>query len=114
MTYSEADKHVEMVRSLPDSSLVAIASISKFFLQTARGVLAPVVGGRHAIREHLLTAKSAVDVGLADFVLCDSITYRVVRPHSKKAKVARYRLLSSSCLAYVASEMQKPSTQDVA
>ena len=109
VTYSEADEHVEMVRNLPALSLIAIASISKFFLETARGVLAPVVGDRHAMREHLLTAKSAVDVGPADFVLCDSITYRVIRPQRKKAQVVQYRLISSGCLDYVASAIQAPA-----
>ena len=113
VTYSDADEQVEMVRNLPVPSLIAIASISEFFLQTARGVLAPVVGGRHAMREHLLTAKSAVDVGPADLVLCDSITHRVVRPQRKKAKVVLYRLISSGCLEHVASAIQNSRAGDI-
>ena len=105
VTYSDADEQMEMVHNLPAPSLIAIASISELFLQTARGVLAPVVGGRHSMREHLLTAKSALDVGPADLVLCDAITHRVVRPHRTKAKVVPYRLISSGCLAQVSAAL---------
>ncbi len=42
--YSPADQHVEMVRSLQRPSMIALVSISEYFLQTARGVLAPVAG----------------------------------------------------------------------
>ncbi len=54
ITYSSADSHLHLIRGLERPSLIALVSISEYFLKTAGAVLAPATGKRHSIREHLL------------------------------------------------------------
>jgi DNA-binding transcriptional regulator YhcF (GntR family) len=54
ITYSLADDHLAAIRNLCDPSTVGVISVSKVFLKTARGLLAPAIGGRHSFHEFLL------------------------------------------------------------
>ena len=103
ITYSHADEHVALVRNLDRSSLIAVASISEYFLQTARGVLAPVVGSRHSMREYLLVGKEPQHIGKPDILFCDAMVYRLMRARKKRMNVVPYELISADCLAHVAS-----------
>ena len=105
IVYSKADEHVALVRNLERPSLIAIASISEYFLQTARGVLAPVVGGRHSMREYLLVGKEPQDVGMPDILFCDAMAYRLLRARRRRTNVVPYQLISAKCLAHVSSTM---------
>ena len=102
ITFSAADEHVEMIHQLRRPSTIAVVSISQAVLQTARGVLAPVIGQRHTIREYLLTAQSPSGLGATDLVLCDLIAYRRVRAR----KLVEYRLVSPACLEQLSSAME--------
>ena len=44
LVYSSADEHLERIRQFTHPSLIVIASVSGYFLQMARAVLAPAVG----------------------------------------------------------------------
>ncbi len=104
--YSPADQHVEMVRSLQRSSMIALVSISEYFLRTARGVLARVAGQHHSIREYLLTADDHPDtLGAADIVICDSVAYRVVCSRAKRGNVVLHRMIARECFDRVSSIM---------
>ncbi len=94
ITFSALDEHVKMIRQLRRPSTIAVVSISEAVLQTARGVLAPVVGQRHTIREYLLPAQSFGGLLATDLVLCDLIARRRVRAR----KLVQYRLVSPQCL----------------
>ncbi|MDA2923156.1 GntR family transcriptional regulator [Acidobacteria bacterium AH-259-L09] len=102
ITFSALDEHVKMIRQLRKPSTIAVVSISELVLQTARGVLAPVIGQRHTIREYLLTAQSPSGLGATDLVLCDLIAYRRVRAR----KLVEYRLVSPACLEQLSSAMK--------
>ena len=111
--YSPADQHVEMVRSLQRPSMIALVSISEYFLQTARGVLAPVAGQRHSIREYLLNREDHPDtLGAADIVICDSVAYRVVRARTKRGKVVLHRMIARECFDRVSSIMMDSASDD--
>ena len=113
ITYSSPDQHVEIVRSLERASMIALVSISEYFLQTARGVLAPVAGQRHSMREYLLTGEDDPDnLGGADLVICDSIAHRVVRARTKKEKVVPYRLIGPQCIERISSIMMDSASDD--
>ena len=58
--YCAPNEHLEIVRRLPHPSLIAVVSISEYFLSIARGVLGPVVGQRHSLMERLLTGDTPV------------------------------------------------------
>ena len=107
ITYSLADEHVALVRDLERPSQIAVASISEYFLKTARGVLAPVVGRRHSMREYLLVGHDPQDLGAPDILFCDAMVYRIMRAQGKKTNVVPYQLISADCLADVSSAMSK-------
>ena len=112
--YSPADQHVEMVRSLERASMIALVSISEYFLRTARGVLAPVAGQRHSIREYLLTREDHPDnLGAADIVICDSVAYRAVCSRAKREKVVLHRMIARECFDRVSSIMMDSAPDDV-
>jgi DNA-binding transcriptional regulator YhcF (GntR family) len=54
MTYSVADDHLNVIHNLIHASTVGVISVSAVFLKTARGLLAPAIGGRHSFHEFLL------------------------------------------------------------
>lgn len=107
--YSPADEHLAAIRRLRASSLVAVVSVSRYFLEMARGLLAPVVGRRHSMRCYLMAGHRAARPGAGDFVLCDVITYPVVRARYKAGSVFVYRLISDSCIGAISSVMEKQS-----
>lgn len=47
------------IHNLPHPSTVGVISISTVFLKTARGLLAPAIGGRHSFQEFLLQLPAA-------------------------------------------------------
>jgi len=102
ITFSAVDEHVKMIHQLQRPSTIAVVSISEAVLQTARGVLAPVVGERHTIREYLLPAQNLRGLGATDLVLCDLIAYRRVRARNS----VPYRLVSPACLEQLSTAME--------
>ena len=102
ITFSSGGEQLEMVRQLREPSHIALVSISEFVLQTARGVLAPVLGQRHTLREYLLPQQNPGSLGAADLVICDMIARRRV----EVCKKLEYRLISPACLEQVARAME--------
>ncbi len=102
ITFSSGDEQLEMIRQLREPSTIAVVSISEFVLQTARGVLAPVVGERHTLQECLLPQGEARRLDAADLVICDRIAARRV----KARKVVQYRMVSPACLNLLRSAME--------
>lgn len=98
ITYSSSDSYVEAIRRLKTPSLIAVVSVSPYVLDTARGLLAPAVGRRHSMRGYLMVRNNVGLRGAADVLLCDCITYPIVRPRYTASAVFLYRLISSDCL----------------
>jgi DNA-binding transcriptional regulator YhcF (GntR family) len=112
ITYSSADEHLQAIRRLQAPSLIAVVSVSQYFLELARGVLAPAVGRRHSLRGYLMAGERPERLGAADFVLCDSMTYPVVRPRYKTATVSVFRLISPACLDRISSVLEGRSSSE--
>jgi DNA-binding transcriptional regulator YhcF (GntR family) len=94
LRFSKADEHLALIRELREPSVVAVVSVSRTLLRTASGLLAPVVGRRHAYREVLLPAKGGADLRGVDIAFCDSLSLSKVRCNRKIA----YRLLAGECV----------------
>ena len=99
ITYSTADRHLELIRNLEKPSIIAVASISEGFLRTARGVLAPAIKRRHTFQTRLLRERSGVDLREMDLVFCDSIAMSIVNGR----KTIHYDLVSAECFEHLAS-----------
>ncbi len=102
ITFSTVDEHIKIIHALQKPSTIAVVSISPVILQTARGVLAPVVGDRHTLREYLLPAESLRGLEVTDLVLCDLIAHRRVRARN----LLPYRLVSPTCLKRLSTAME--------
>lgn len=113
ITYSHADEHVAMVRNFDRPSLIAVASISEYFLQIARGVLAPVVGSQHSMREHLLVDEDTQHIGKPDVLFCDLLVYRLIQARTGMKNVVPYKLISADCLARVSSVLSDSQSADL-
>ena len=103
ITFSSGSEQLERVRQLREPSTIAVVSISEFVLQTARGVLAPVVGQQHTLQEYFLPQQPAGNLEAADLVICDVIAARRVEARN----VIQYRLVSPECLKILASAMKE-------
>ena len=101
ITYSSADQHIDTIRNLTQPSLIALVSISEYFLEVARAVLAPVAGRRHSLQEYLLTSAQDEFRGAADVFLCDLMAERVVRTRVNGKNVLLYRFISDACLEHL-------------
>ena len=98
ITYSSADPHLDLIRGLERPSLVALVSISEYFLKTARAVLAPAAGRRHSMREYLLSENEEDLQGIADLVFCDLAAHQAARRQFPRAKVVVHRMISDQCM----------------
>jgi DNA-binding transcriptional regulator YhcF (GntR family) len=102
VTYCVADDHLSMISNLREPSIVALVSVSEVFLKTARGLLAPILEGRHTLCEFVWPLKKAMDVRSADLVFCDSIAFE----HVKHPRRVLYHLIVPSSLEYIATAME--------
>ena len=98
LVYASADEPLERIRQLAHPSVIAVASVSRYFLEMARAVLAPAVGRRHAMEECLLGGDHQHLPGPADLIVCDSVTHRLLRAKHTRSQVIHHRLVSSACL----------------
>lgn len=108
LVFSTAHDHIKMIRNLKEASVIAVVSVSKAFLKTARSLLAESLGRRHAFRGVLIRAGHRPNLAGADVVFCDSVAMNVVR---SKRKI-HYRLLTHRCLREIAAvaQLSGPST----
>jgi GntR family transcriptional regulator len=98
LTFAGAEEHLALIRRLAEPSVIGVASVSKTFLRTARGLLAPVMGRRHTLKEILLPSESDERLGGIDLIFCDSLAMPTV--HSRRK--VHYRLIASQCLDDIA------------
>jgi hypothetical protein len=103
--FSSADEHLERIRQLQQPSLIAVVSVSEYFLEMARGILAPAVGGRHSLCEYRMSGDRLDAPGAADLILCDLVTYPLLRPKYSRSLVIRHNLISPACLAEIGAIM---------
>jgi GntR family transcriptional regulator len=102
ITYSGADEHVDLIRSLKNPSIIAAVSISESLLKTARSLFAPAIGRRHTFRELLLPRSKRVDLRGIDVAFCDSLAMLAVNCRRK----IHYRLVAPSCFEYLATAVE--------
>ena len=107
VTYCMADEHLRMIRNLRQPSIIALVSVSEVFVKTARGLLAPLLQGRHTLCEFLWPLKRASDVRAADLVFCDSIAFE----HVKHPRRVLYHLIVPSSLEYIVTAMESYQKQ---
>ena len=105
LKFAGADEHLVLIRRLAEPSVIGVASVSKTFLRTARGLLAPVTGRGHALLEFLLPLEPKGRIAGVDLLFCDSVALPMVRCRSKM----HYRLLASRCLEDLAVAMVRAS-----
>src|SRR6266571_4470992 len=103
IVYSSADEHLERIRNLKEPSLIALVSVSEYFLKSARAILSPVAGQRHSICEYLLAPDAGNMPGAADLILCDVVAHQTLRGRHKRAELIRHRVIASACLDEIAS-----------
>jgi hypothetical protein len=111
--FSSADEHLERIRRLQQPSLIAVVSVSKYFLEMARALFAPVIGGRHSLHEHLMSGDTPEAPGLADLMVCDLVTYPVLRPKYPRSLVVRHDLISPACLEEIGAIMVRAPARSV-
>ena len=102
LEFSAADGHLELLRKLQHPSIIAVVSVSEVFLKTARSLLAPAIGQRHALREFSFplddsAALRAVDVVFADSIVCGRV---------KHPNIIQYRLIRPSSLEYLITALK--------
>ena len=94
LTICEPKEHIDVIRQLDRPSLIAVVSISKLFLERARGFLAPFVGEFHSFREYQLPRENPSSFAAADLVFCDSVAMKQVKARGK----LHYRIISPASI----------------
>ena len=102
LRFSPADEQVILVHDLGESSVIAVVSVSRTLLKTARSLLASVLGRRHEYKEVLLPARGRADLRGPHLVFCDSVVFPRVRSDHK----VRYELIAPGCLADIRSAVE--------
>jgi len=86
------DAYLDRIRKLKQASVIGVVSISQEFLRLARALLAPVIGSRHVMEEHLLSEKETKDFSGMDLVFCDAAAQQRIRAR----KVVPYHVVSKT------------------
>lgn len=107
--YSAAESHLEMVSRLTQPSIVAVASVSEYFLVIASGLLGPVIGTRHTLVGCLVAGDKTVRLPTADVLFCDSIVFARLSASRRKKNLVAYNLVSQECLDQIASAIAVPT-----
>ena len=107
LIFSSADEHLERIRQLQQPSMIAVVSVSEYFLGMARGLLAPAIGARHSLHEWRMRGNQQDTPGPADLLICDVVTYPVVRAKYPRLPVVPHRLISPACLDEIGGIMAK-------
>jgi DNA-binding transcriptional regulator YhcF (GntR family) len=102
--FCAADDHLERIRKLAEPSVVAVVSVSRAFLTTARSLLAPAIGRRHTLAEYLLPLRSPQVLRAADLVFGDSLAVRSL----KLPRCVPYRLIAPASLEYLSNAFKSP------
>ena len=106
ITYSPADEVLKIIQQMQKPSLIALVSVSGYFLEMAQRLLAPAIGRRHSVGAHLMTSDHRIRAGAADLVVCDVVAYSVMR-RRYKAGIATivYKTLAPSCIDAISAVM---------
>jgi DNA-binding transcriptional regulator YhcF (GntR family) len=104
LEFADAEEQLGLIRGLAKSSIIGVASISATFLKIARGLLASVVGRKHAMETFLLSSDRRRALDGIDVAFCDSVTMPLIRCRRK----IEYRIISERCLEDIAVSL-KPS-----
>ena len=99
---SKADEQFGLIQRFEQPSLIAVVSISPYFLSLAQGVLAPLVGTRHTLEAYCLRDGESKNLSGADMVFCDSITAGLVRV----PRVVPYSIVSEDQAREIGSLIQ--------
>ena len=113
LVYASADEHLDRIRRLPQPSLIVVASVSRYFLETARAVLAPAVRRRHSMEECLMIGDYQDLPQAADLIVCDSVTYSHLLPKRPKFQLIHHQLVSSAFLDEIDAIMADAVTSEV-
>jgi len=103
LVYAQAAGHIDLIRKLQNSSIIAVVSVSESLLRTARSLLAPAIGVRHTFTEVLADGNARIRLGSADVVFCDSVTFARI---TRKNKIL-YRLIDPQCLEHLAASLSR-------
>ena len=107
LVFSQADEHLERLRKLVQPSVVAVVSVSSIFLTTARGLLGPILGRRHAMRDFLFPLEDPKSLRCADLVIADSVAW----PRVKHPRMIQYRLIAADSMEYLCTAMKSYQTR---
>jgi GntR family transcriptional regulator len=109
LAFSGAEEQVALVRKRRQPSVIAVVSVSRQFLDTAHGLLAPALGDRHSLVEHLVPLQDPAALRAADVVFCDSLA----RAQLKPVPCASYRLIDRRSMEYLTSAMEAYQTGEL-
>lgn len=106
ITYAPAEAVLDAIRRLQAPSIVVVVSISRYFLDMARGLLAAVAGGRHELRTLLWDGRRPQRLGAADVVISDVVMNPIVTAQCKDSTVLLYCLIANECLTTIESALR--------
>ncbi len=107
ITYSPADAHLDSIRQVTTPSVIAVVSVSRYFLEMACGLIATAIGPQHSMDGHLLEDARATWPRSADIMVCDAIAYPVVSGGQRTGIKFVYKLISDDCLDTIAAAMER-------
>ena len=89
-------------RYVKSGASIAVVSVSEFFLQIARGVLAPALGRNHTLREFFLPSEKLGLLNSFSLVFYDSVN----RSQVNATNSVQYQLVANESLKLLANEMK--------
>jgi hypothetical protein len=112
--FTAIDEHLARIHRLAGPSLIGIVSVSTYFLDVARTLLAPAVGRQHTLQVYRLGGGPLRLSFASDLLLCDVFAYRMLRPRYPEHVLVCHEVLSRAWLDEVrekVSRAQRPGAR---
>jgi DNA-binding transcriptional regulator YhcF (GntR family) len=105
ITYSAADDLLDTLRKTAVPSIVAVVSVSQFFLDMADALLAPVAGRHHSVQAYLVGGKVRQLPTAADVIVCDVLAASLLRRQRRNGTSFVHRVIAPPCMEKIEKMM---------
>jgi DNA-binding transcriptional regulator YhcF (GntR family) len=107
--FASAESHLQLVRTLTQPSIVAVATVSEQLLEVARGLLGPAIETRHTLIGCLFAGDETAPLPSADLLFCDVIISAGSMPQKREQNLIPYRMISQESLERMAALLSPPN-----
>jgi GntR family transcriptional regulator len=106
ITYTAADELIDTIRRTTTPWHIAVVSVSQYFLDIARALLAPAIGRHHSMTTYLIGRRFPKISQATELIVCDVLTAPAVRRQRRKGATFVHRVIAPLCIERIEKVMR--------